>query len=1105
MYLILMGVKVKLNWNLRWNLKWYELLGILADLSTVAVLLGINKPIWLLIPVSLTLIYLIIKWRKERKRTPISVFNIEEWEKKNKISVFIRRFKEFIGRDDELSKLNSFLDSKRNIAIISGLGGVGKTRLLIEFARRVKLQRSWQVFFVDDYELDVKVIREFISKYNHVILILDDLSNFTKIEDLGGLSLLDHSIKSDEINRTLKIIISTRPIFVDTITRRIESQRGFESPFHLEVKGGDFKNFIDIYYPDIEDDNILDALIENTRENFDSLIAILDSYSQTGEISGLKEVFNYKYTVYIKEAEQRTGLDGDDIEGSYYLLSLIKSLRLSEDLKYIKNTQYYDLVKILPTLRKRKCELLFYSKNKYSLRPDTHADFILSKLINSKPTVFKQMWSSLAPIMPLRICMSILASGIWEENSEYLKIVLQDIWDELIRIKGKTIEYIASLSFFTRDLYHLNLFDVSVIDIEKLRKNVERIISRHDKEIEEAVFLWGSTLLNLIIIYANKGDEEKSEICLRELQELRTSYNSKKINDLWIRGFLFSIVYITKKKKISELDLAKFNEKISLYNEIIDELDFHPLFNQLFKATTKYTTEDETIEIEKIVENILKESKNEELMEKLDFWIKGSSDVLKDIEIVRKQEFLFKKLLHLDDKYNIKLMSLTLLKILSNEIGLYGELGDINKVIEKLNELKERSKKIADEGSIEYLVSGMQNALTAFGSAGNITKAEEILNEIELIVSKITKPSIITSYAIALSNLCQFYGVKKDFNKLEDSLLKLEDLMKDNMDIDLLKLHYVRGLTNSIFHYGESRNFKKMEEQVAKILEVEKNLKIKDSMKILVKALTDISKESKIDENLLDYDSLSYSLHSMQKEKETLIKILSSCAEGLLNASKAYVDINDISKAEEYLSKILDIKKRFNIESINSAYALTLSNIANYYSQYGDEKKVSELLDIVSRLPNVTTTERLSKSLASILIYKTLVFGKKGKIEDVEDAFQELFSLYQIHMSKDFAGLLTTGGNNSIITYALCDKPDGIEEILSILISLEEDWEDLELAILLAESIRNSIAFYASKKQFKQVDIKLKLLKQLNNKYKSSEINKEINNAIKKRDQFLST
>lgn len=64
---------------------------------------------------------------------------------------FLLKYKNFIGRDEELQKLHDFVNGEDKIGFIVGRGGVGKTKLALEFAKQVKAAVEWDAYFVNRY------------------------------------------------------------------------------------------------------------------------------------------------------------------------------------------------------------------------------------------------------------------------------------------------------------------------------------------------------------------------------------------------------------------------------------------------------------------------------------------------------------------------------------------------------------------------------------------------------------------------------------------------------------------------------------------------------------------------------------------------------------------------------------------------------------------------------------------------------------------------------------------------------------------------------------------------------------------------------------------
>ncbi|MGD2247500.1 MAG: hypothetical protein PVF58_03780 [Candidatus Methanofastidiosia archaeon] len=117
------------------------------------------------------------------------------------------------GREDETKCFEEFLMNEKKILMISGQGGIGKTRLLIEFAK-VAEQEGWtQRFIRIETETFDDHLRE-LSPDEKYVLFLDDAHKYSNFDKL--LSFL-RSEKPEKI----KFIFSTLPIFSSDLKNKI--------------------------------------------------------------------------------------------------------------------------------------------------------------------------------------------------------------------------------------------------------------------------------------------------------------------------------------------------------------------------------------------------------------------------------------------------------------------------------------------------------------------------------------------------------------------------------------------------------------------------------------------------------------------------------------------------------------------------------------------------------------------------------------------------------------------------------------------------------------------------------------------------------------------
>lgn len=109
----------------------------------------------------------------------------------------------FVGRNDQIQALDNFVSSSQQIYILEGRGGIGKSKLLKEFAEQFKIKNpSSNLRFVDSIQPLTPEAFEILSSEPY-ILIIDDAHR--KESDVSLL------LKVASQNSKIKVILSSRP------------------------------------------------------------------------------------------------------------------------------------------------------------------------------------------------------------------------------------------------------------------------------------------------------------------------------------------------------------------------------------------------------------------------------------------------------------------------------------------------------------------------------------------------------------------------------------------------------------------------------------------------------------------------------------------------------------------------------------------------------------------------------------------------------------------------------------------------------------------------------------------------------------------------------
>jgi hypothetical protein len=113
------------------------------------------------------------------------------------------------GRDDALKSLHEFVaSSDKQIAILPGRGGIGKTRLLYEFAKTFG-QPNFILWFVEE-EKSITPENADTLPLHSCITVLDDAHKLEHEQDLKTLLALIRERSRNQLSE-IKLILSTRP------------------------------------------------------------------------------------------------------------------------------------------------------------------------------------------------------------------------------------------------------------------------------------------------------------------------------------------------------------------------------------------------------------------------------------------------------------------------------------------------------------------------------------------------------------------------------------------------------------------------------------------------------------------------------------------------------------------------------------------------------------------------------------------------------------------------------------------------------------------------------------------------------------------------------
>ncbi|MEG4810686.1 SMEK domain-containing protein [Microcoleus sp. F8-D3] len=122
------------------------------------------------------------------------------------------------GRDDALKSLHDFvISSAKQVAILPGRGGIGKTKLLYEFANTFE-HPNFRLWFVED---DIAVTIEDADNLplEHCVIVLDDAHR--REQDVITLCNLIHN-RTRNLHPEIKLVLSSRPHAIQSLETQLD-------------------------------------------------------------------------------------------------------------------------------------------------------------------------------------------------------------------------------------------------------------------------------------------------------------------------------------------------------------------------------------------------------------------------------------------------------------------------------------------------------------------------------------------------------------------------------------------------------------------------------------------------------------------------------------------------------------------------------------------------------------------------------------------------------------------------------------------------------------------------------------------------------------------
>ncbi len=371
---------------------------------------------------------------------------------------------ETFGREDEISQFQTFVqDPEKRLFMVYGSGGIGKTKLAIEFAKTVERDHTdYEPLFVqmagDSFEnalADIPPNRKYL-------FFVDDAHDF--IDHLGGIRIVLNSPGYSES----KIVLITRKPFKAFLEGSFLTALPDDAADELEIPKlppEKIKEFIRTYTR-IPDGSLLTRLTRIGRDT--PLIAsmVIDSLNKGHDLRDLttkdklveltfESYLNDIFSKHLPRSDKRhrrlldlfSGIASIDTEDN----------RIRDKLAEILKVEPYEIEQYRDDLKAYGLLLQFGRKQR--VFPDVLSDYILQKacfLSDGRPSSFhKSLLDDFLPLLPIKVVINLARvenitgeKSLLDEHVASLKIQAQ-AGDNAVR--EDILDQMEGISYFRPD------------------------------------------------------------------------------------------------------------------------------------------------------------------------------------------------------------------------------------------------------------------------------------------------------------------------------------------------------------------------------------------------------------------------------------------------------------------------------------------------------------------------------------------------------------------------------------------------------------------------------------------------------------------------------
>ena len=487
---------------------------------------------------------------------------------------------ETFGREDEISQFQTFVQAPdKRLLIVYGSGGIGKTKLAIEFAKTIEKEHiDYEPLFVQMAGDNFESALADIPPNRNYIFFIDDAHDF--IDHLGGIRILLNSPGYSES----KAVLITRKPFKAFLESNFLTALPDNAADELEIRKLSLektKEFIR-KYTQISDGSLLSGLTQIGRDTPLLAVMVIHLFEKGETLGGLtkdklvelafESYLNDSFQKYPESSEQRrkllnwlSGIAPIDMENS----------QIRDKLAEILEMESYEVEQYRANLKTDG--LLFQYGAKQRIFPHQLSDYVLRKacfLAEGHLSSFHEhLLTEFLPLFPVKVVINLArVENIAGEKSlldEYVNSLKTRVREGDNFVRMDILEQMEGISYFRPDdaidIFNIILHDPKEDSMEHYTawtstRTHQDVVKKIAKEVQKTVNTLPGFMKTLEIVrelLLMEDLELPNHDSPQELLKRMTGFQTSKPSEFQLKALEVFEAWKTEDKP--ELSLALLN------------------------------------------------------------------------------------------------------------------------------------------------------------------------------------------------------------------------------------------------------------------------------------------------------------------------------------------------------------------------------------------------------------------------------------------------------------------------------------------------------------------------------------------------------------------